>query len=253
MGTILTIASGKGGTGKSALACLLGAALQARGRRVALVDANTGLRCLDLWLGMQDRVVYDLCDLAREDCRLSQALVKDRAREGLSLLPAAQGEGAGTVAPERMAAIARQLAGLYDYVLVDCPSGVGPDFLAAAHAGGRALLAVQDDPVCLRGAERTEELLRSAGAQDVRLVLNRALILRGEDIRIRARAIADSLSLPLLGIVPEDARLIRAALPGEGEALDAARRIAARLDGEGTEIPPLHRARRLTRVRRPAQ
>ncbi len=84
-------------------------------------------------------------------------------------------------------------------------------------------------------------------------MLNRALILRGEDIRIRARAIADSLSLPLLGIVPEDARLIRAALPGEGEALDAARRIAARLDWEGTEIPPLHRARRLTRVRRPAQ
>ena len=245
MGKSLVITSGKGGTGKSTLCALLGRALAGAGKTVVLVDACTGLRSLDLMLGLQDRVVYDLSDAAVGTCRLRQALVKDRALEGrLALLPAAQGDGAKSVPPETLRALTTQLSGLYDWVLIDCPTGVGADFESAVHAAGRALIVTQDDPVSLRAAERALALLPQREEKPC-LVLNRAPYVRGADARLRAKELSDRLGMELLGILPGDA-----GLPGQltgGEAEAAAKRIARRLLGETVDIPPLGRPRRLFR------
>lgn len=212
MGEVVVITSGKGGVGKSAVTANLAVALNRAGKRVVMVDADTGLRCLDILLGLEDRVVYDLSDVADGVCRLKQAIIKDRVREGLALIAAAQTRDGGAVTPAQMRKISLKLKRDYDFVLIDCPAGTGAGFRAAVAAADSAILVVAQDAVALRAAERVKRLISDAGVDDIRLVANRA---SSPDEAQRA---ASALELPLAGVIPESARIARMASGGRPAA-----------------------------------
>lgn len=256
MGRSMVLTSGKGGVGKSTLCANLALALAKRGRRVLLLDADTGLRSQDLLLGLQDHIVYDLTDAAQGVCRLKQAIVKSREQEGLHLMAAAQNRDCASVTPQQMKALVKKLCTQYDEVLIDCPAGLDRGFHTAIAGAGSALLVAQEDPVCRRDAERLISLLHQAGVDSCRLLVNRMTWQRGQSTTARAQELAEALHLPLLGVVPEDAaagqcaregRLLCA--QGDAPAAQAIDRIAGRLLGEESEIPPVRRRSLWARLR----
>lgn len=256
MGRSIVITSGKGGVGKSTLCANLALALVRRGRKVLLVDGDTGLRSLDLLLGLQDHIVYDLTDAAQGVCRLKQAIVKSRAQEGLHLMAAAQNRDCASVTPAQMKALVRKLCQTYDEVLIDSPAGLDRGFHTAVAGAQSALLVAQDEPVCRRDAERLIDLLHRAEVDSCRLLVNRVRWQRGENSTTRARELAEGLHLPLLGVVPEDEEAARCVREGrllceraDGAAAQAIDRIAGRLLGEESEIPPVRRRSLWQRLR----
>lgn len=256
MGRSIVITSGKGGVGKSTLCVSLALALARRGRKVLLMDADTGLRSLDLLSGLQDHIVYDLSDAAQGMCRLKQAIVKSREYEGLSLIAAAQNRDCACVTPQQMSALLTKLRAQFDDVLVDCPAGLDRGFRTAVSGAQTALIVAQDEPVCLRDAERALMLLRREGVDDCRLLLNRMRWRRGVDSTARAREAAEGLKLPLLGVIPEDEAASQCALAGkilleraDSRAAQAIERVAGRLLGEEIDIPPVGRRSLWERLR----
>lgn len=246
MGRSMVLTSGKGGVGKSTLCAGLALALARRGKKVLLLDADTGLRSQDLLLGLQDHIVYDLTDAAQGVCRLKQAIVRSREQEGLHLMAAAQNRDCASVTPQQMKALTQKLCAQYDEVLIDCPAGLDRGFRTAIAGAGSALLVTQDDPVCQRDAERLISVLHQAGVDSCRLLVNRMSWRRGQSTTERAQELAEALQLPLLGVVPEDEALNRCAREGkltdaQTPAAQAIGRIAGRLLGEESEIPPVRR------------
>lgn len=198
------ITSGKGGSGKSTLAAALGRALSAHGHSVALIDMDMGMRSLDLMLGVQDRVVYDLGDVADGTVKLRPALVKvDPARE-LYLLSASALRGDAAIVPDQAMRIAATLKDKFDLVLIDCPAGVGRGFQNAIAGADRAIVVALPDRVSLRDAERVAALLSRAGMADAMLVLNRVPMDAPMPDGLSVDAIRDSLRLRFLGWVPDD-------------------------------------------------
>lgn len=240
MGTVVSVLSGKGGTGKSTAASALSCALCELGRRVVAVDLDAELRNLDLCLGLQDGALLDYGDVLDESVPLSRALLEVPGYPGLHLL---------TTPPvprwEALPSLLQALRQQYDYVLLDHPAGLGPHVALAAQHADRALLVVTADPCSHRDGERAAQLLREQGGQELRMLINRvsrSLLRRG------AATLDDSIDqvgVQLLGYVPEDARIPLAlgtgkpllqACPGRRGAAGAFRRIAKRIDGQKTPI-----------------
>lgn len=248
MGEAIVIASGKGGAGKSTLAVLLGAALSGAGRSVALVDMDMGMRSLDVMLGMENRIVYDLADVAEGVCRPRQALVRHASVEGLSLLAAAQTRDSGAITPRQAAAVVDRMRPHFDYVLLDCPAGVGRGFRTAVACADRGLIVSLIDPISLRDAERVAGLMERGDLPRPALVLNRVRF--GQDVA----AFEQRLNLRLTGLIPEERDLAglmerdlaRALNAPAGEAV---RRIARRLQGEEVPLSPIRRPGLFARLR----
>ena len=251
MSQSVLIASGKGGVGKSTLTANLAAALAGMGKTVVVVDADIGLRSQDALLGLENSVVYDLIDAANKDCTVEQALLECPDIPGLSLLPASQFARANALEPDRLRKILRQLKQSFDFVLIDGPAGIekGLRNLLNAVPDQSVIIATPDD-VCVRDAERTAQIFEAKHLPRPHLVINRLdneLIRRGE--MVSARAIADSLDLPLLGEIPEDPMVYRSVLRRklfigyDCEARGAVMRIAGRLLGEKIPFPEIGRAR----------
>jgi len=246
MGEAWLITSGKGGVGKSVTAANLGAALWRLKRSVVLIDADTGLRSLDVLLGMEDRVVYDLCDVAEGVCRLKQALLPDREMHGLFLIAAAQTRDSGAVTPYQLERVTARLRDMFDFVLIDCPAGVGRGFRAAAAASDKAVIVVTPDAVAVRDAERVVGLLEQHEIRRPPLIVNRAA---KEHFKKNAPfspgRIAETLDLTVLGVIPEDRGVARAAAEGRPVTLrrspaSAAYQAAARrILGEDMPHAPL--------------
>lgn len=240
-GTILLITSGKGGAGKSTFAVNCGIALSQRGHRVLLVDADMGLRSLDLMLGVSDRVIFDISDVLSGDCETGKAIIVTDYHD-LHLLPAPQSDCADMSDSEIICKLYSGLASYYDYVLVDSPAGVGSSITAPVAVADSAIVVATGDPVCIRDAERMAQILRQKGAVSLRLVLNRVdpKLIRKKILPDLDTAI-DGTSVQLIGIVPDDRHVTVAAAAGKPVtvfrkgAAQAFRNIAARLDGE--EIP----------------
>lgn len=239
MGEALVITSGKGGVGKSTLAANLSLALADGGQKVVLIDADTGLRNLDVLLGMENRVVYDLTDVAEGVCRLKQALVKVRHNEKLSLIAAAQMRDSGSVSPAQMKNIVGKLKEQFDWVIVDCPAGVDRGFRTAVSGADRALVVVLNDAISVRDAERAGALIEKAGLPKPMLVCNRMLpekLAKNEEPAWKK--LGERLDMQVLGVVPEDAEIRFALQEGtpvirSGSAAgEAFIRIARRLRGE---------------------
>ena len=240
MGEVIVVASGKGGTGKSSVSAGCAAALARAGNRVLLLDADAGLRSLDLMLGAVDDAVFDLGDVLAGNCEPVRAIREISRCEGLSLMPAPQSLQA-LAEPDDMRRLCKGLANYYDYLLIDAPAGIGKGFQVAAAAAGRAQVVVTPDPVCIRSGERVARLLQQEGAADRRLVINRyrpnvmklGLV---EDLD----AVIDGVGLQLIGVIPEDEQIPRYAANGEPlgggcTAAKAMERLARRLMGQ--EIP----------------
>lgn len=239
------IASGKGGVGKSTVTACLGMALARMGRRVCIVDADIGLRDQDALLGLENRIVYDLVDVAHKDCLLSEALISPDDESGLSLLPASQFARVKELEPKAFRRILSELRIIFDFILIDCPAGVerGLRGLMSEEINETLLVCTPDD-ICIRNAERAMAVMEKKGLPRPQLIMNRLqpdLIRAGE--MYSAQVAAATLDVSVLGEVPEDSCVYRAALKHlspmnvECEAQHAFTRIARRMAGYDIPLP----------------
>ncbi|MFN9547784.1 MAG: septum site-determining protein MinD [Cyanobacteriota bacterium] len=241
---IILICSGKGGVGKTTLTANLGIALAKLGERTTVLDADFGLRNLDLLLGLENRIIYTAQDVLAETCRLEQALVKHKQQPNLSLLPAGNPRMLEWLTPEDMQKIVKLIATRADYVLIDCPAGVEQGFKNAALASQEAIVITTPEISAVRDADRVIGLLSTMNVSPVQLVLNRVrpkMVANQEMLAVDS--VTDILALPLLGLVVEDEQVIVATNRGEPLTLNdsptaagrAYHNIARRLRGE--EVP----------------
>ena len=214
MDKVWLIASGKGGTGKSSLVANMGAALASAGRKVLLVDLSVGLRCLDLYLGLEDRVLFDVMDVLEGTCSPRDATLTHPGLPMLSLLPAAQSRRASEIDGRRLRELCGILADDYELILLDCPPGIEPVLPQAALAAGQAVIIVTPEPVSLRDADRVAAELVSSGVTGLYLVVNRFRSDSPKQPGTKAQEMAESLGLPLLGTIPEDSAASAATLCG---------------------------------------
>ncbi len=255
MGQTLVITSGKGGSGKSTIALGLGAALAASGKSCVLVDMDMGMRSLDILCGLENRIVYDLADVADGICRVKQAIVKHPSVAGLSLISAAQTRGSDALSPQRSREVMDELKERFDLVLIDCPAGVGRGFRNAASGADRALIVSLMDPVSLRDAERVAGLLERCDILRPELAFNRVQPAKGRGGAHIPLEYAERLNLPLIGLIPEEPA-INSAPPerpvalGNSPAGRAIRELSRRLMGEGLPLVPLKRERLIKRIAR---
>jgi septum site-determining protein MinD len=255
---IILICSGKGGVGKTTLTANLGIALAKLGERTTVLDADFGLRNLDLLLGLENRIVYTAQDVLSETCRLEQALVKHKQQPNLSLLPAGNPRMLEWLTPEDMQKIVKLIATQADYVLIDCPAGVEQGFKNAALASQEAIVITTPEISAVRDADRVIGLLNTMNVTPVQLVLNRVrpkMVANQEMLAVDA--VTDILALPLLGLVVEDEQVIVATNRGEPLTLNgsstaagkAYHNIARRLRGEDVPLVDPSKERRGIRAR----
>jgi septum site-determining protein MinD len=235
----IVLTSGKGGVGKTTTTANVGAALAKSGKRVVLVDADIGLRNLDLVLGVEKRIVFDLVEVVEGRCQLRQALIKDKRLENLSILPAAQTRDKTAISEAQMADVIGQLGALCDYVLIDCPAGIEHGFRNALAGASEAIVVTTPEVSAIRDADRVIGKLHERG-MPVRLIINR---IRPEMVRsgdmLAVDDVTEILAAELLGIVPDDEEVIDTTNKGEPVALVPDSRLAAiyakiarRLEGE---------------------
>ena len=245
MGKAWLILSGKGGVGKSTIAAALATALSLEKERVCVIDADIGLRDLDILLGLENRIVYDLLDVLNGDCTLKQALVEPLEYSRLSLLPAAQMARSGDLDPKAFVKQLKKLKLAFDHVLIDCPTGMEESVRALmTDACDEVLVVCTPDDMCIRNAERMLALTDEKQMKLRRLIVNRLqsdLIAAGE--MYPAATVAATLDVPLLGEIPDDPILYRALLRHRNplsfdcEGQRAFRRIAQRMRGVTVALP----------------
>ncbi len=242
MGEVLVITSGKGGVGKTTTTANLGVALALDGHSVVLVDADIGLRNLDLAMGLENRIVFDLLDVVAGTCLMRQALIKDRRYPGLWLLPAAQTRDKAAVTPVQMGLLMQKLKAEFEYVLVDCPAGIEQGFQNAVAGADRAVLVTVPEVTAMRDACRVKALLDERLVPVAGMVLNRyrpKMARRGDIMDVDDAN--DLLDVALLGVVPEDEAVVRMGNAGEplaggkAPAGQAYRKIARRIAGGETQ------------------
>jgi septum site-determining protein MinD len=235
----IVVTSGKGGVGKTTTTANVGAALARRGQRVVLVDADIGLRNLDLVLGVEKRIVFDLVEVVEGRCQLRQALIRDKRLETLSILPAAQTRDKESVSEEQMAAVISDLAAFSDFVLIDCPAGIEHGFRNAIAGAQEAIVVTTPEISAIRDADRVIGKLGERG-MPMRLIVNRVrpeMVKSGDMMSVDD--VCEILSAELLGIVPDAEEIIDTTNRGEPIVLDSTTRlstiydkIARRLKGE---------------------
>ena len=221
MSRVITITSGKGGVGKTTTTANLGTALAMQGAKVAVVDADIGLRNLDVVMGLENRIVYDLVDVIEGRCRLRQALIKDKHFPDLCLLPAAQTRDKDAVSKEDMIALANQLRVEFDYVLFDSPAGIESGFRNAIAGADEVVIVTTPEVSAVRDADRIIGLCEAFEKGHPRLILNRLkprMVSRGEMMSVED--VLQILAIDLLGVVPDDEAIVTATNRGDVAVLD---------------------------------
>ena len=209
MSEVIVITSGKGGVGKTTTAANIGIGLAQLGKKVVMVDTDIGLRNLDVVLGLENRIVYNLVDVVEGNCRMKQALIRDKRYEQLYLLPSAQTRDKTSVTPEQMKKLCDELKQSFDFVLLDCPAGIEQGF---ANVTTPEVSAIRD-------ADRIIGLLEAQDLRDISLVINRIrpdMVKRGEMMSVDD--VQEILAVPLLGILPDDEQVVIATNQGEAIA-----------------------------------
>jgi len=242
---VIVITSGKGGVGKTTTTANIGAALADKGHKVLLIDTDIGLRNLDVVMGLENRIVYDLIDVIEGRCRVSQALIKDKRCQNLVLLPAAQIRDKNDVNTDQMKELIYSLKESFDYILIDCPAGIEQGFKNAIAAADEAIVVTTPEVSATRDADRIIGLLEAAGIKSPRIVVNRLRIDMVKDKNmLSVEDILDILAVKLLGVVPDDETVVISTNKGEplvykGDSLAAKafKNIASRI--EGVEVPLL--------------
>ena len=243
MGEVVVITSGKGGVGKTTTTANIGTALALEEKKVVLLDADIGLRNLDVVMGLENRIVYDLVDVVEGTCRLKQALIRDKRFKGLFLLPAAQTRDKNAVTPAQMQKLCEDLREQFDFILIDSPAGIEQGFKNAIAGADRAVVVTVPEVSAVRDADRIIGLLASNELLNPQLIVNRLrmdMVKRGDMMNIEDTI--DILGIDLLGVVPDDEKIIVSSNRGEPVVMESSsragqayRNIAKRLMGE--EVP----------------
>jgi septum site-determining protein MinD len=244
---VITITSGKGGVGKTTATANIGAALANTGQRVACIDADIGLRNLDVVLGLENRIVYDLVDAVEGRCRLNQAMIKDKHIPELFLIPSAQTRDKTAVSPSDMIRLCNELRPDLDWILIDSPAGIERGFKNAIAPADQVIVVTNPEVSAVRDADRIIGIVEAEEKGTPKLLINR---LNPEMVRqnnmLSADVVVDLLAIHLLGIVPEDKNVLIStnkgtpiALDGKSPASQAYRNIARRIQGENVPLMDL--------------
>ncbi len=243
--TVLTITSGKGGVGKTTATANLGIALADLDKKVVCIDTDIGLRNLDVVMGLENRIVYDLVDVVEGRCKLKQALIRDKRMPELFLIPAAQSKEKSAVSPKQMCKLIDELRPDFDWVLIDSPAGIEHGFKNALAPADQVLVITNPDVSAVRDADRIIGLVDAQQKGPAKLIINRmnpSMVKRGE--MLDADDILELLAIKLIGIIPEDENVLISTNRGQPVVLEpkskagqAFRNIARRLNGE--EVPYL--------------
>ena len=244
MSEIIVITSGKGGVGKTTVTANLGLGLAKLNKKVVVVDTDIGLRNLDVVLGLENRIIYNLIDVIEGTCRMKQGLIRDKRCENLFLLPSAQTKDKTAVTPEQMIKLTRDLSEEFDYILLDCPAGIEQGFKNAIAGANRAIVVTTPEVSAIRDADRIIGLLQANEMPEIHLLINRLrmdMIRRGEMMSVED--VTEILAIPLIGTLADQEDIVIATNQGEplcgqdslsGQAFS---NICRRITGE--EIPLL--------------
>ena len=251
MSEVIVVTSGKGGVGKTTTTANLGTGLAAAGKKVVLIDTDIGLRNLDVVMGLENRIVYNLVDVVEGKCRIKQALIKDKRHPSLYLMPSAQTRDKSAVTPAQMVKMIDTLREQFDYIILDCPAGIEQGFQNAIAGADRALVITTPEVSAIRDADRIIGLLEANEIGRLDLVVNKLkidMVKRGDMMSVND--VSDILAIPLIGIVPDDENVVIATNQGEplvGNATLAGRayqNICCRVLGQ--EIPFLNFEKRIS-------
>jgi len=243
----ITVTSGKGGVGKTTTTANIGVSLARLGKKVVVIDADIGLRNLDVVMGLENRIVYDLVDVVEGRCKLRQAMIKHKQFPDLYLIPAAQTRDKSAVSPSDMVALVSQLKPEFDFVLIDSPAGIERGFRNALAAADTVLIVTNPEVSAVRDADRIIGLIEAENKGPAQLILNRVkmdMIRKGD--MLSADDVTDILAIGIIGIVPEDENVIPASNSGVPVTLNensragvAFRNISRRLNGENVPFMQL--------------
>ena len=216
MSEVIVVTSGKGGVGKTTTSANVGTGLSALGKRVVLIDTDIGLRNLDVVMGLESRIVYNLVDVCEGKCRIKQALIRDKRHPSLYLMPSAQTRDKSAIRPEQMVRMVAQLKEQFDYIILDCPAGIEQGFKNAIAGADRAFVVTTPEVSAIRDADRIIGLLEAEEFKQIDLIINRMrpdMVRRGD--MISANDVVDILALNLIGVIPDDESVVIAANQGE--------------------------------------
>ena len=215
MSEVIVITSGKGGVGKTTTSANVGTGLAMLGKRVVLIDTDIGLRNLDVVMGLENRIIYNL-DVIEGNCRMKQALIRDKRYPDLFLLPSAQTRDKSSVSPGQMIKLVEDLREEFDYILLDCPAGIEQGFRNAIAGADRALIVTTPEVSAIRDADRIIGLLEASGVGRMDLIINRIrsdMVRRGDMMSVDD--VMDILSVPVIGTVPDDEDIVISTNQGE--------------------------------------
>ena len=216
MSEVIVITSGKGGVGKTTTSANVGTGLAILGKRVVLIDTDIGLRNLDVVMGLENRIVYNLVDVVEGNCRMKQALIRDKRYPNLYLLPSAQTRDKTSVTPEQMVKLVDDLRSDFDYILLDCPAGIEQGFRNAIAGADRALVVTTPEVSAIRDADRIIGLLEHAEMEEIDLIVNRIrmdMVRRGDMMSLSD--VSDILAVNIIGAVPDDEYIVVSTNQGE--------------------------------------
>ena len=216
MSEVIVVTSGKGGVGKTTTSANVGTGLAAMGKKVILIDTDIGLRNLDVVMGLENRIVYNLVDVVEGNCRIKQAIIRDKRYPTLFLLPSAQTKDKSAVNPSQTVRMISHLRDQFDYIILDCPAGIEQGFQNAIAGADRALVVTAREVSAMRDADRIIGLLEANEIHRMDLIINRIrqdMIRRGD--MMSSEDVVDILSLPLIGRVPDDENVVIATNQGE--------------------------------------
>ncbi len=243
MSKVIVITSGKGGVGKTTSTANIGTALSLLGKKTVVIDADIGLRNLDVVMGLENRIVYDLVDVVEGRCKIKQAMIKDKRFSNLYLIPAAQTRDKDAVKPEQMKNLCEALKKDFDFVIIDCPAGIENGFKNAIAGADEAIVVTTPEVSAVRDADRIIGLLEASEIHNPKLIVNRIkidMVNRGDMMNIED--ILDILAIDLIGVVPDDENIVISTNKGEpvvtseqSMAGRAYKNIAMRIQGE--EVP----------------
>ena len=216
MGEVIVVTSGKGGVGKTTTTANIGTGLAKLGKSVVLIDTDIGLRNLDVVMGLENRIVYNLVDVIEGQCRIKQALIKDKRNPNLYLLPSAQTKDKTAVSPEQMKKLADELKEEFDYIIMDCPAGIEQGFQNAIAGATRALIVTTPEVSAVRDADRIIGLLEAAEMKQKHLIVNRLRpdMVKRDDM-LSSEDVVDILRVDLIGVVPDDENIVISTNKGE--------------------------------------
>ncbi len=216
MGEVIVVTSGKGGVGKTTTTANVGTGLAKLEKKVVLIDTDIGLRNLDVVMGLENRIVYNLVDVIEGNCRIKQALIKDKRYNNLYLLPSAQTRDKTAVTPDEMKQLCEQLKDDFDFIIMDCPAGIEQGFRNAIAGADRALVVTTPEVSAVRDADRIVGLLEANEMKKTQLIVNRLrvdMVARGD--MMSSQDVVDILAIDLIGIVPDDENIVISTNNGE--------------------------------------